>query len=150
MTRYGIEHVDDDRRWPEPYRVLGLQGVELVLIGYNTPLHYPPDPDQDALAGFRNNLTMAAGAYQNGRWVVGVAKGGTEAGIPSLAESQIIAPSGEVVAKATTEDNEVIVATVDLDRCRRYTGTVFDMHRYRRPDLYGLITDPRSIVADHS
>src|SRR5690606_16299675 len=27
----------NDRRWPETYRVMGLQGVELVLIGYNTP-----------------------------------------------------------------------------------------------------------------
>ena len=34
----------NDRRWPETYRVLGLQGVELVCIGYNTPIHYAPDP----------------------------------------------------------------------------------------------------------
>lgn len=27
----------NDRRWPETYRVMGLQGVEMVLIGYNTP-----------------------------------------------------------------------------------------------------------------
>ena len=51
----------NDRRWPETYRVLGLQGVELVLIGYNTPIHYAPDPAQDRLAGFHNNLVMAAG-----------------------------------------------------------------------------------------
>jgi predicted amidohydrolase len=34
----------NDRRWPETYRVMGLQGVEMVLIGYNTPLNYAPDP----------------------------------------------------------------------------------------------------------
>ena len=39
----------NDRRWPETYRVMGLQGVELILIGYNTPIHYPPAPEQDAL-----------------------------------------------------------------------------------------------------
>jgi len=55
--------------------VMGLQGVELILIGYNTPIHYPPDPGQDRLAGFHNHLVMQAGAYQNGTWVVGVAKG---------------------------------------------------------------------------
>src|SRR5690606_29931955 len=27
----------NDRRWPETYRVMGLQGVELVMLGYNTP-----------------------------------------------------------------------------------------------------------------
>ena len=37
----------NDRRWPETYRVMGLQGVELILCGYNTPIHYAPDPSQD-------------------------------------------------------------------------------------------------------
>ena len=27
----------NDRRWPESYRVMGLQGVEMVLLGFNTP-----------------------------------------------------------------------------------------------------------------
>jgi predicted amidohydrolase len=31
----------NDRRWPETYRVMGLQGVEMVLLGYNTPVHIP-------------------------------------------------------------------------------------------------------------
>ncbi|CAA9344066.1 MAG: N-carbamoyl-D-amino acid hydrolase, putative, partial [uncultured Microvirga sp.] len=29
--------VCNDRRWPESYRVMGLQGVEMVVLGYNTP-----------------------------------------------------------------------------------------------------------------
>jgi predicted amidohydrolase len=131
----------NDRRWPETYRVLGLQGVELVLIGYNTPIHYAPDPAQDRLAGFHNNLVMAAGAYQNATWVVGVAKGGVEEGVDSLAESQIIAPSGEVVAKAGTTGDEVVIAPCDLDACTPYKTTVFDFARYRRPEVYGAITD---------
>jgi predicted amidohydrolase len=131
----------NDRRWPETYRVLGLQGVELVLVGYNTPVHYAPDPTQDRLAAFHNNLVMASGAYQNGTWVVGVAKGGVEEGVESLADSQIIAPSGEVVARATTEGDEVIVAACDLDLCASYKNTLFDFARYRRPEMYGLITD---------
>ena len=48
----------NDRRWPESYRVMGLQGVELILCGYNTPLHYVPDPSQDPLQGFHNQLVM--------------------------------------------------------------------------------------------
>ena len=27
----------NDRRWPETFRVMGLQGVEMVVLGYNTP-----------------------------------------------------------------------------------------------------------------
>ena len=38
----------NDRRWPETYRVMGLQDVEMVLLGYNTPRHNPPAPDHDA------------------------------------------------------------------------------------------------------
>jgi predicted amidohydrolase len=131
----------NDRRWPETYRVLGLQGVELVLVGYNTPIHYAPDPGQDRLAGFHNNLVMAAGAYQNGTWVVGVAKGGVEEGVASLAESQIIAPSGEVVVQSSTDGDEVIIAACDLDLCANYKNTLFDFERYRRPEMYRLITD---------
>jgi hypothetical protein len=131
----------NDRRWPETYRVMGLLGVELVLIGYNTPIHYAPDPNQNRLAGYHNHLVMAAGAYQNGTWVVGVAKGGIEEGVDSLPESQIIAPNGEVVARCTTSGDEVVVAMCDLDRCAEIKGTLFDFARYRRPEVYGIITD---------
>jgi len=129
----------NDRRWPESYRLMGLQGVELILCGYNTPLHYAPDPSQDPLQGFHNGLVMSAGAYQNGTFVVGVAKGGVEEGIDSLAESSIFGPSGELLARAETSGDELIVAECDLDWCKQYTGTLFDFERYRRPELYGPI-----------
>ncbi|HWL42199.1 MAG TPA: nitrilase-related carbon-nitrogen hydrolase [Ilumatobacter sp.] len=133
----------NDRRWPESYREMGLQGVELILCGYNTPLHYVPDPTQDPLQGFHNGLVMQSGAYQNGTFVVGVAKGGVEEGVDSLAESQIIAPSGEVLAKAVTNGDELIWADCDLDWCRQYTGTLFDMDYYRRPEVYTHLTTHR-------
>ena len=133
----------NDRRWPETYRVMGLQGVELILCGYNTPIHYAPDPSQDILQGFHNALVLQSGAYQNGTWVVAVAKGGVEEGVDSLAQSCIVAPSGQIVAQALTTDDELITADCDLDWCRRYTGTLFDFDRYRRPELYGRITGAR-------
>jgi predicted amidohydrolase len=136
----------NDRRWPESYRVMGLQGVELVLCGYNTPVHYVPDPSQDVLQGFHNALVMQAGAYQNGTWVVGVAKGGVEEGVDSLAQSCIVAPSGQIVAQALTADDELVVARCDLDWCARYKGTLFDFDRYRRPEVYGPITAQRGVV----
>jgi predicted amidohydrolase len=134
----------NDRRWPETYRVMALQRVEMVLIGYNTPLHYAPDPSQNPLQSFHNRLVMQAGAYQNGTWVVGVAKGGVEEGVESLAQSMIIAPSGQIVAEAVTTDDELLVADCDLDWCRHYKETLFDFDRYRRPEMYELITQPKS------
>jgi predicted amidohydrolase len=133
----------NDRRWPETYRVMGLQGVELILCGYNTPIHYPPDPSQDILAGFHNALVMQAGAYQNGTWVVAAAKGGMEEGVEALAQSCIIAPSGQIVSQAFTTGDELIVARCDLDWCDRYKKTLFDFDRYRMIEHYGRISSQR-------
>lgn len=48
----------NDRRWPETYRVMGLQGVEMVLIGYSTPVHNAPAPAHDDLSLFHNQLSL--------------------------------------------------------------------------------------------
>ena len=138
----------NDRRWPESYRVMGLQGVELVLCGYNTPIHYIPDPSQDILQGFHNALVMQSGAYQNGTWVVGVAKAGVEEGVDSLGQSMIVAPSGQIVAQALTTDDELLVARCDMDWCQKYTKTLFDFDRYRRPEVYTRITAQRGVELD--
>ncbi len=133
----------NDRRWPESYRVMGLQGVEMILCGYNTPLQYIPDPTQDPLQSFHNALVMQSGAYQNGTFVIGVAKGGIEEGVDSLADSSIIAPSGELLAKTATSGDEIITASCDLDWCYNYKNTLFNFDRYRRPEVYGRITSQR-------
>lgn len=137
----------NDRRWSETYRCLALGGAELILIGYNTPKHYAPDPSQDPLQGFHNRLVMQAGAYQNGCFVVGVAKGGMEEGVDSLAESCIIGPSGQILAECTTEGDEVAVAHIDLAETTRYKDTLFDFARYRRPEVYSAITGQAGAVA---
>lgn len=136
----------NDRRWPESYREMGLQGVELILCGYNTPIHYVPDPSQDILQGFHNSLVMQSGAYQNGTWVVGVAKGGVEEGVDSLAQSCIIAPSGQIVAQTVTAADELVSAECDLDWCARYKETLFDFDRYRRPEVYRRLTSQRGVI----
>jgi N-carbamoyl-D-amino-acid hydrolase len=117
----------------------------MILCGYNTPIHYVPDPSQDILQGFHNSLVMQSGAYQNGTWVVGVAKGGVEEGVDSLGQSCIIAPSGQIVAQALTTADELISADCDLDWCKKYTGTLFNFERYRRPEVYGRITAQRGV-----
>ncbi|MBJ7461225.1 MAG: N-carbamoyl-D-amino-acid hydrolase [Ilumatobacteraceae bacterium] len=136
----------NDRRWPESYRVMGLKGVEMILCGYNTPIHYVPDPSQDILQGFHNALVMQSGAYQNGTWVVGVAKGGTEEGVDSLGQTCIVAPSGQIVAQAYTTDDELVMARCDLDWCSKYKETLFNFDKYRRPDVYGSITAQKGVI----
>ena len=136
----------NDRRWPESYRVMGLQGVEMILLGYNTPRHNPPAPDHDRLSEFHNQLVMQAGAYQNGSWVVGVAKCGVEEGCEMIGNSSIIAPTGEVVAQALTQGDELIVARCDLDLCRSYKATTFNFARHREPEQYRMIVERKGVV----
>ncbi len=137
----------NDRRWPETYRVMGLQGVEMVLLGYNTPRHNPPAPEHDRLSEFHNQLSMQAGAYQNGTWVVGVAKCGVEEGCEMIGNSSIIAPSGELVSQAVTLGDELVVARCDLDLGASYKNTIFDFARHREPDQYRMIVERKGAIA---
>ncbi len=136
----------NDRRWPETYRILGLQAVEMILIGYNTPVHNPPAPEHDALSHFHNELVMQSGAYQNGTWVVGVAKAGNEEGVEQIGNSIIVAPSGEIVAACTTTGDELAVARCDLDLCASYKNTTFNFARHRQPEQYRMIVERRGAV----
>jgi len=135
----------NDRRWPETFRMLGLQGAELVMLGYNTPAHYPPVPEHDHLNDFHNHLVMQAGAYQNGTWVVGVAKAGNEENCDLIGGTCIIAPTGEIVAECKTLGDELIVYQCDLDRCTEIKDGIFDFAQHREPENYKLITETKGV-----
>ncbi|NDV53301.1 MULTISPECIES: N-carbamoyl-D-amino-acid hydrolase [unclassified Salipiger] len=133
----------NDRRWPETWRVLGLGGAELVCLGYNTPIHFAPAPEHDHLQYFHNELSVQAGCYQNGTWGVAVAKAGLEECSVLIGGSLIVAPTGEIVARATTSGDEVITAEVDLDRCAEIRANVFNFEEHREPQDYLPITAPK-------
>ena len=136
----------NDRRWPETYRVMGLQDVEMVMLGYNTPFGHVGDQAMDSLTLFHNHLSMQAGAYQNATWVVGTAKCGEEEGSKMGGQSVIIAPSGEIVAQSFTVEDEVITASCDLNLGKRYKETIFDFAAHRRPEHYSLIVERTGAV----
>lgn len=135
-----------DRRWPETYRVLGLQGVEMIMLGYNSPVGLGDSYDLDSLELFHNHLVMQSGAYQNGTWVIGVAKCGFEEGYHMIGQSAIIAPSGEIVAMCHSYGDELIVHRCDLDWGRRYKGDIFNFAAHRRPEHYKLIVERTGAV----
>ena len=129
----------NDRRWPETYRMLCLNGAEVVLIGYNTPLYLDEAPALAHLRMFHNHLPMQAGAYQNTLWIAAAAKAGLEDGQALIGGSCIIAPTGEMAALATSLEDEVIVHYADLDLIAACRQVNFDFARYRRPDQYRRI-----------
>jgi predicted amidohydrolase len=137
----------NDRRWPETYRVMGLQGVEMVLLGYNTPsVNSQKNAEGPAKRLFHNELVMQAGAYQNSCWVVGVAKAGVEDGHPLIGGSVIVDPDGVVVARAETEGDELLVHACDLDETVFGKQTIFDFARHRRIEHYGIIASQTGAV----
>jgi predicted amidohydrolase len=137
----------NDRRWPETYRVMGLQGVEMVLVGYNTPsVNSLKDAEGPEKRLFHNRLSVQAGAYQNSTWVVSVAKAGTEDGHHLIGGSLIVNPDGEIVAEAQTEEDELLVHPCDLDDTVFGKRTVFDFKRHRRIEHYGLICSQTGVI----
>ena len=137
----------NDRRWPETYRVMGLQGVEMVLLGYNTPaVNSQKSEEGPEKRLFHNRLSVQSGAYQNATWVVAVAKAGVEDGFPLIGGSLIVDPNGEIVVEASTEGDEVLVHPCDLDATSFGKKTIFDFARHRRIEHYGLITSRAGAV----
>ena len=137
----------NDRRWPETFRVMGLQGVELVALGYNTPSSNSLKASETKeTRQHHSRLCMQAGAYQNATWVVGVAKAGDEDGHHLFGDTMIINPDGKIVAEAKTEDDELIVFDCDLDACRFLKESTFDFAAHRRIEHYGLITEQTGAI----
>lgn len=131
----------NDRRWPEAFRVLALQGAEIVALGFNTPtenLHYPEPP---ALRVHHHLIMAQAMAFQNATWLIETAKCGIEDGFRMFGHSLIVAPSGEIAVKSQTEEDEVICYKCDIDLAANLKKTMFNFAAHRRPEHYKLIVD---------
>ncbi len=131
----------NDRRWPEAFRVLALQGAEIVALGFNTPtenLHYAEPP---ALRVHHHLIMAQSMAFQNAIWLIETAKCGAEDGFRMFGHSLIVAPTGEIAAKSTTEEDEVVCFNCDLDLAQNLKQTMFNFALHRRPEHYKLIVE---------
>ncbi len=131
----------NDRRWPEAFRVLALQGAEVVALGFNTPtenLHYPEPP---ALRVHHHLIMAQSMAFQNATWLVETAKCGFEDGFRMFGHSLIVAPTGEIAVKSQTEEDEAIVYNCDIDLAANLKKTMFNFAAHRRPEHYRLIVE---------
>jgi len=131
----------NDRRWPEAFRVLALQGAEIVALGFNTPtenLHYPEPP---ALRVHHHLIMAQSMAFQNATWLVETAKCGYEDGFRMFGHSLIVAPTGEIAVKSQTEEDEAICTNADIDMAANLKRTMFNFAAHRRPEHYRLIVE---------
>lgn len=135
----------NDRRWPETFRVMALRGAEVFMLGYNTPTRNIHHPEPAHLREFHHRLSLESAAYQNAAWVMAAAKSGAEDGFAMIGGSAIVSPTGEIVAKAASEEDEVITYNCDLDLGAYIRRSVFDFSRHRRIEHYGLITSQTGV-----
>ncbi|HEY8613675.1 MAG TPA: N-carbamoyl-D-amino-acid hydrolase [Roseomonas sp.] len=135
--------VCNDRRWPEAWRVYALQGVELMVMGYNSAAYDPNggSTENEEIRTFHSILAAQSNAYMNATWAVSVAKAGNEDGSGLIGGSVIVDPNGVVVAQAQTLGDEVIVADCDLDLCRQGKEKMFNFAAHRRPEHYRRIVE---------
>jgi predicted amidohydrolase len=131
----------NDRRWPEAFRVLALQGAEIVALGFNTPtenLHYPEPP---ALRVHHHLIMAQAMAFQNATWLVETAKCGFEDGFRMFGHSLIVAPTGEIAVRSQSEEDEVICFNCDIGLAANLKRTMFNFAAHRRPEHYRMIVE---------
>ena len=138
----------NDRRWPEAWRVYALQGMELMVIGYNSAAYDPNggETEDQGLRTFHSQLAAQSGAYMNACWAVTIAKAGNEDGSGLIGGSCIVDPNGRIVAEAKTLADEIIIADCDLDLCRQGKEKMFNFAAHRRPETYSLISTQAGAV----
>ena len=123
-----------DVRFPELYRKLALAGADVIAI----PAAF------NAVTGRAHwDLLVRARAIENHAFVVAAAQAGTTVeGIATYGHSLIVDPWGEVLAEATSDGPEIVMAALDLREVARRREQIAFMD-FRRPDLYDQ--EPRVI-----
>lgn len=122
-----------DRHFPEGARILGLNGAEIV---------FNPSATVAGLSEYLWELEQPAHAVANGYFVGAINRVGTEKPW-SIGEfygkSYFCDPRGKIIAQASRNKDEVLVADLDLDRILE-VRRVWQFFRDRRPDTYGPLT----------
>ena len=122
-----------DRHFPEAFRVLALQGAEVI---------FAPTAARTWRKGWRSGMwemLLRVRAYENCAYIVGVNRAGQEDQTTYLGRTIIISPlGGEVLAVSEADGEDVVVATLDLD-CIAQAHEELPVARDRRPEFYGLL-----------
>jgi beta-ureidopropionase len=122
-----------DRHFPEGARILGLNGAEIV---------FNPSATVAGLSEYLWKLEQPAHAVANGYFVGAINRVGVEApwNIGEFyGQSYFCDPRGRIVAEASRDKDELVVADLDLDLIKEVRNT-WQFYRDRRPETYGTIT----------
>jgi N-carbamoylputrescine amidase len=121
-----------DRHFPEGARALGLNGAEII---------FNPSATVAGLSEYLWKLEQPAHAVANGYFVGAINRVGTEApwNIGEFyGQSYFCDPRGQIIAEASRDKDELVVADLDMDMIREVRNT-WQFFRDRRPDTYDVL-----------
>ncbi|KAB2907381.1 MAG: acyltransferase [Kofleriaceae bacterium] len=135
-TRYATigAYICYDRHFPEGARALGLAGAEIV---------YNPSATVAGLSQYLWKLEQPAHAVANGYFMGCINRVGTEApwNIGKFyGNSYFVDPRGQILACGSEDQDELVVASLDLDMIEEVRRT-WQFFRDRRPDAYGPLVE---------
>ena len=129
FARVGV-YICYDRHFPEGARALGLAGAEIV---------FNPSATVAGLSEYLWELEQPAHAVANGYFIGAINRVGHE--LPwdigeFYGKSYFCNPRGKIIAQASRDKDELVVADLDLDQIREVRN-VWQFYRDRRPETYG-------------
>ena len=122
-------------RFPEAARVLSLKGANVILTPTNLP----------KAAEVYSKVLNRARACENRSFLVSANRIGVEKEVEFIGKSQIIDFSGQILAEADSESEDIIIANVNLESSyNKHVVNIpgayeYDLFKDRRPELYSTI-----------
>ena len=121
-----------DRHFPEGWRGLALNGAEYIVN---------PSATVAGLSQYLWELEQPASAAANGCYIGAINRVGTEApwNIGRFyGSSYFVNPRGKIIAKASEDRDELLIADMDWDMVREVRN-LWQFFRDRRPEAYGAL-----------
>ena len=128
-----------DQWYPEAARLTALGGAQILF--YPTAIGWLPE-EKAALGQAQHNAweTVQRGhGVANGCYVAATNRVGTEGRTQFWGQSFVSDPYGEIVARASVEKEEILLADCDLVKQREFRR-IWPFFRDRRIDAYGDLT----------
>jgi len=126
-----------DGWFPEVYRLLALQGADVIAV----PTNWVFMPGQTPESPTVHHSLCLAGAHSNGLVIASAARIGLERGMQFVGRSLIAGSEGFALgATASSEQEELVMAEVDIAamRRKRQFNAFNHIQRDRRTDLYHI------------
>ena len=133
-----------DQWYPEGARLTALQGAEILF--YPTAIGWHPKEKEEYGTNQHGawETIQRSHAVANGCYVASVNRIGHETpvggdGLEFWGQSFVAGTSGQILTKASTDKEEILMATIELDKVD-VTRTHWPFFRDRRIDAYGDLT----------